>query len=257
MSAANPKFHRLSVRDVKRQTADALSLSFFVPPELCEDYAFVPGQYLTLRAEFDGEEVRRSYSICSGPDDGELRIAVKQVDNGLFSGWMNSAVKAGDVLDVMTPTGRFGAGPLKDGRIHVAFAAGSGVTPILSIMRAVLAHEPNSRFFLFYGNRATRDILFREELEALKDRYLGRLAVLHILSREEQDLPMLNGRLEAAKIPALLRAAAPPGRIDNVFLCGPAGMTEALEPALKSAGVAAEKIHIERFVSALGGRPRP
>lgn len=257
MSVASPKFHRLAVRDVKRETADAVSIAFAVPTELAEAYRFVPGQYLTLRATVDGEDMRRSYSICSAPDDDELRIAVKKVDNGLFSTWANSSINAGDEVAVMTPTGRFGQEKTAgDGRIHVGFAAGSGITPILSIIRGILKREPTSRFFLFYGNRSTDDILFRETLEELKDLFLSRVGVFHVLSKEEQDLPILNGRIDGAKVRLLLRSMIPAASIDQVFVCGPAGMIEDLEATLADLGVAREKIHIERFVSALDGRPR-
>ena len=257
MSVASPKFHRLAVRDVKRETADAVSIAFAVPTELAEAYRFVPGQYLTLRATVDGEDMRRSYSICSAPDDDELRIAVKKVDNGLFSTWANSSINAGDEVAVMTPTGRFGQEKTTgDGRIHVGFAAGSGITPILSIIRGILKREPTSRFFLFYGNRSTDDILFRETLEELKDLFLSRVGVFHVLSKEEQDLPILNGRIDGAKVRLLLRSMIPAASIDQVFVCGPAGMIEDLEATLADLGVAREKIHIERFVSALDGRPR-
>ncbi len=205
MSTAAPRFHRLSVRDVKRETQDAVSIAFAVPDDLAADYHFAPGQYLTLRATIEGEDTRRSYSICSGPLDGELRIAVKQVDNGLFSTWINGNITIGDAVDVMTPTGRFGLErDPGDGRVHVGFAAGSGITPILSIIRGVLQREKASRFFLFYGNRSTDDILFRTSLEEMKDRFLGRLAIFHVLSREEQDLPILNGRLDGEKARLLL-----------------------------------------------------
>src|SRR6187551_250310 len=156
-----PRFHRLAVNDLRREAADAVSMTFAIPRELADDYHFVPGQYLTLRTTMDGEEVRRSYSICSGPDDGELRIAVKKIDGGAFSSWAAEDLKCGDELDVMTPTGRFGVIPHVDtARIHVGFAAGSGITPILSIVKGVLAREPDSRFFLFYGNRTTDNIMF-------------------------------------------------------------------------------------------------
>jgi ring-1,2-phenylacetyl-CoA epoxidase subunit PaaE len=161
MSAAAPRFHRLAVNDLRRETADAVSITFTIPNELADDYAFAPGQYLTLRTSMDGEEVRRSYSICSGPDDGELRIAVKKVDGGAFSSWAADELKAGDQLDVMTPTGRFGVTPApRETRVYVGFAAGSGITPILSLVKGVLSREPNSRFFLFYGNRSTEGVMF-------------------------------------------------------------------------------------------------
>jgi ring-1,2-phenylacetyl-CoA epoxidase subunit PaaE len=258
MSTATPRFHRLAVRDVKRETQDAVSIAFAVPDDLAADYHFAPGQYLTLRATIEGEDTRRSYSICSGPQDGELRIAVKQVDNGLFSTWINGNIAIGDAVDVMTPTGRFGLErDPGDGRIHVGFAAGSGITPILSIIRGVLQREPTSRFFLFYGNRSTEDILFRASLEEMKDRFLGRLAIFHVLSREEQDLPILNGRIDGEKARLLLRSIIPAAAVDHVFICGPAAMSEDLEATLQEIGIAEDAIHVERFVSALGGRPRP
>ncbi|WP_408647713.1 1,2-phenylacetyl-CoA epoxidase subunit PaaE [Xanthobacter dioxanivorans] len=256
--SATPRFHRLTVRDVRRETPDAVSVTFDVPQDLAADFAFAPGQYLTLKTTLDGEEIRRSYSICSGPDDGELRIAVKQVENGLFSSWVNANLKSGDALDVMTPTGRFGLEQAPgDGRVHVAFAAGSGITPVLSIARGVLAREPASRFFLFYGNRTTDNILFRTELEELKDLFLGRFSVFHVLSREEQDLAILNGHLDGEKVRLLLTAMVPAQVVDHAFVCGPTAMIDELEATLKDIGLPPEKVHVERFVSALGGKPRP
>src|ERR1700761_8066955 len=210
MSAAAPRFHRLAVNDLRRETADAVSMTFTIPSELANDYTFAPGQYLTLRTTMDGEEVRRSYSICSGPDDGELRIAVKKVDGCAFSSWAADELKSGDELDVMTPTGRFGIATAPDeARTYVGFAAGSGITPLLSIVKGVLAREPNSRFFLFYGNRSPDGVMFREALEELKDSFLERLSVFHVISGEEQDLPILHGRLDGGKARVLLRSLVP------------------------------------------------
>jgi ring-1,2-phenylacetyl-CoA epoxidase subunit PaaE len=258
MSASIPRFHRLSVSDLRREAADAVSLTFAIPQALASDYAFAPGQYLTLRTTMDGEEVRRSYSICSGPDDGELRIAVKKVDGGAFSSWAADELKAGDELDVMTPTGRFGIAHAPDeARVHVGFAAGSGITPILSIVKGVLAREPNSRFFLFYGNRSTGGMLFREALEELKDRFMQRLSVFHVISGEEQDIPILQGRLDGDKVRVLLRALVPASSVDHVFICGPTGMSEDIEATCREIGIVEDRIHVERFVSGLGGKPRP
>src|SRR5258707_5223076 len=190
-----PRFHRLTVNDLRRESADAVSLTFAIPKELADDYRLAPGQYLTLRTTMDGEEVPRSYSSCSGPDDGELRIAVKKVDGGAFSSWAADELNPGDELDVMTPTGRFGIVPApNEARLYVGFAAGSGITPILSIVKGVLAREPDSRFFLFYGNRSTSGMLFLEALEELKDRFITRLSLFHVISGEEQAIPLLNGR---------------------------------------------------------------
>jgi len=255
---STPRFHRLAVSDLRSEAVDAVSMTFAIPDALAEDYRFVPGQYLTLRTTLGGEEVRRSYSICSGPDDGEIRIAVKRVDGGAFSGFVTDELKRGDVLDVMTPTGRFGVAPApSEARIHVGFAAGSGITPILSIVKNVLAREPMSRFFLFYGNRTAEGMLFRGELEELKDRFIERLSVFHVISGEEQDIPILHGRLDAEKVRVLLRSLVPASEVDHVFICGPAGMSEDVEATCRELGIAADRIHVERFVSEFGGRPRP
>jgi ring-1,2-phenylacetyl-CoA epoxidase subunit PaaE len=252
-----PRFHRLAVDDLRRESSDAVSLTFAIPRELEGDYSFAPGQYLTLRTTMDGEEVRRSYSICSGPDDGELRIAVKKVDGGAFSSWAADELKAGDQLDVMTPIGRFGIAPAPDeARAYVGFAAGSGITPILSIVKGVLAREPLSRFFLFYGNRSAGGMLFREALEELKDRFMQRLAVFHVISGEEQDIPILHGRLDGEKVRVLLRSLVPATGVDHVFVCGPTGMSEDIEATCRDIGIADDRIHVERFVSGLGGKPR-
>ncbi len=257
MASPIPRFHRLAVSDVRRETNHAVSIAFDVPPALAGDFAFTPGQYLTLRATVDGEDVRRSYSICAGADDGELRVAVKEVEHGLFSRWVNQSLKPGDVLDVMTPTGRFGHGAtVPGGGVYVAFVAGSGITPVLSIVRTVLQREPDSRFFLFYGNRSAADILFRESLTELKDRFLDRLAVLHVLSREAQDVPLLNGHLDGDKVRALLSTMVPAATVDHAFICGPAAMLEEVHAALRGLGLPDARIHVERFVSSEGGRPR-
>jgi ring-1,2-phenylacetyl-CoA epoxidase subunit PaaE len=258
MSALIPRFHRLAVNDLRRESNDAVSLTFKIPQALADDYRFSPGQYLTLRTTMDGEEVRRSYSICSGPDDGELRIAVKRIDGGAFSSWAADELKPGDEIDVMTPTGRFGvAAPPGEARVYVAFAAGSGITPILSILKGVLAREPSSRFFLFYGNRSTSGMLFREALEELKDRFIQRFSVFHVISGEEQDIPILHGRLDGEKVRVLLRSLVPAATVDHVFICGPTAMSENIEATCRDLGIPAERIHVERFVSGLGGKPRP
>src|ERR1700758_3746314 len=258
MSAAAPRFHRLAVSDLRRETVDAVSMTFSIPSDLADDYAFAPGQYLTLRTTMDDEEVRRSYSICSGPDDDELAIAVKKVDGGAFSSWAADELKAGDELDVMTPTGRFGIAHVSgEARVHVGFAAGSGITPILSIARGVLAREPDSRFFLFYGNRSTGGMLFREALEELKDRFIERLSLFYVISGEEQDIPILHGRLDGDKVRVLLRSLVPAASVDHVFICGPTGMSEEIEATCRKIGIAGDLIHVERFVSEFGGKPRP
>lgn len=250
--AGPPTFHRLRVAEVRRETADSVSVAFDVPGDLRDAYRFTPGQYLTLRTFRDGEDLRRSYSICAGLDDGELRVAIKHVPGGRFSSWATASLAIGDTLDVMTPMGRFGANVMGDGQCYVAFAAGSGITPVLSIMRSVLARETSSRFHLFYGNRGVADIMFRNQVENLKDIYLARLSVFHILSREQQDLPALSGRLDEAMLRAVLPSLIPPAAIDQALVCGPQGMIESLPPALRELGVGNDRIHVERFTPAPG-----
>jgi ring-1,2-phenylacetyl-CoA epoxidase subunit PaaE len=252
-----PRFHTLTISDLRRETADAVSLAFAVPERLREAYRYAPGQYLTLRATIDGEDVRRSYSICSGLDDGELRVAIKRVEGGAFSGWANEQLRVGDRLAVMTPDGRFGV-PIEPGaqRTLVAFAAGSGITPVMAILKTVLRQEA-ARCFLFYGNRTIDSIIFREQLEDLKDRYLSRLSVFHVLSREQQDIAVLNGHLDAEKLQLLMPTIVPIAEVDQAFVCGPQPMIEGLEKALADLGMPRERIHVERFTPGVGGRPRP
>jgi ring-1,2-phenylacetyl-CoA epoxidase subunit PaaE len=249
-------FHRLKIRDVRRETPEAISIAFAVPPELSEAYRFDPGQHLTLRTMLGGAETRRSYSICTAPEDDDLRVVVKQQDGGLFSNWIHAAAKAGDAIEVMTPQGRFGIRPDPVAcRHYLAIAAGSGITPIMSILRSVLAREPGSRVVLLYGNRTAQSIIFKQELEALKDRFLARLSVHHVLSRERQELELFNGRIDAQKIEAVLRAALPPEAIDHAFLCGPGDLIENSRLALLRLGVLPERIHVEHF--AVEGTPAP
>lgn len=257
-----PHFHRLTVREVRPETPDAVSLAFEVPPELAEAYRFRSGQYLTLRTEVDGEEMRRSYSICSGPDEGELRVAIKRIDGGMFSNHANEVFRPGMSLDVMTPNGRFVLPEAEDGRVFAAFAAGSGITPIMAHMKTILRREPDSEFFLFYGNRDSRSILFREEIDDLKDRHLQCLGVYHVLSREQQDVSLLSGRIDAEKVAAFMRHVVPFGEVDHFLLCGPGGLIDQTRRTLAELGVPPEKIHVELFTPADGSpttrtRPRP
>ncbi|HEX2216886.1 MAG TPA: 1,2-phenylacetyl-CoA epoxidase subunit PaaE [Xanthobacteraceae bacterium] len=241
-------FHRLPVADVRRETPEAVSIAFTVPPELAEEYRFTPGQHLTLRRVEGANELRRSYSICTGMDDGELRIAVKRVEGGAFSGYVSEAIKPGDVIEVMTPQGRFGLAPEPlAARTYLAVAAGSGITPVMSILKTALACEPESRFVLVYGNRNTQGIIFKDALDDLKDRYLDRLTVHHVLSREPQEVPLLSGRIDGEKLAALLRASLPVDAIDHAFLCGPGALIAESRETLEKLGLAPERIHIEYF----------
>ncbi len=243
-----PRFHTLHIADVRRETPEAVSLRFEVPPELATDYRFIQGQHITLRTHLDGQEVRRSYSICAGVDDGELRVAIKQVPGGLFSTYANAKLKSGDTVDVLTPEGRFHT-PLDpaNAKHYVAFAAGSGITPVLSLLKTTLRYEPRSRFTLVYGNRRLSSAMFQEELEDLKDRYLGRLILYNVFSREHQDVELFNGRLDGAKVRALADTLLPTETIDEAFVCGPGAMLDDIEAALRECGLSGDHIHLERF----------
>lgn len=245
-------FHPLRVRSIAPDTAEAVVVSFDVPPALREVFGFTQGQYLTLRHQIDGQDLRRSYSICAGVDDGELRVGVRKVRGGQFSNWINEHLRPGDTLQVMAPQGRFFV-PIEPGaaRHHVGIAGGSGITPILSIMKTVLAREPASRFTLIYGNRQLQSTMFKEEIEGLKNRYMSRLSLQHVFSDEHTDLPLNMGVMDRSKIAEFLQGVVPAAHIDHVYICGPFQMNDEAEAALLAAGVAEERIHIERFGVAL------
>ena len=241
-------FHPLRVRAIEPDTAEAVIVSFDVPPELRATFGFTQGQYLTLRHTIDGHDLRRSYSICAGVDDGELRVGVRRVNGGVFSNWINAHLQAGDALQVMAPQGRFFV-PIKPAarRHHVGFAGGSGITPILSIMKTVLAREPFSRFTLVYGNRSLKSTMFKEEIDDLKNRYMTRLALQHVFSDEQTDSPMSMGVMNRDKVGELLRSVLPAAGIAQAYVCGPFQMNDEVELALLAAGVPEDRIHIERF----------
>jgi len=246
------KFHKLSVATIEPETRDAVAITFAVPEALAEPFRFAAGQHLTLRADIEGQDVRRSYSICSGVEDGKLRIAVKRNPGGVFSAWANEMLKAGDALDVLPPLGHFNV-PLAAGnrKHYAAFAAGSGITPLLSIVKTTLAAEPQSRFTLFYGNRASGTVMFKEELAALKDTYLTRFNLVHVLSREAQDIELLHGRIDRAKADALLTHWLDLDHVDAVFVCGPDGMMQAVAEALKARDYPDARVKIERFATSI------
>src|SRR3954447_2197014 len=211
------RFLPLRVADLRRETDECLSVALDVPPEHVDDFRYQPGQYLTFRTVLDGVELRRSYSICTAPSDSELRVAVKQVPGGAFSSYIASSVKPGDLIDVLPPEGRFTPAPDPKARRHVVgVAAGSGITPVIGIVRHVLATEPTARVTIVYGNRTASSIVFREQLAGLKDRYLERLRVLHVLSREGSEIPLHDGRIDAQKVRQLLSTVLDPEDIDEV-----------------------------------------
>ncbi|TAM03934.1 MAG: phenylacetate-CoA oxygenase/reductase subunit PaaK [Paraburkholderia sp.] len=254
---ATPQFHSLRIREVRPETADAVSVAFEVPPALREAYRFTQGQFVTLKTHIDGEETRRSYSICVGVTDydrdGELRIGIKRVRGGRFSNFAFDQLAPGHEIDVMTPDGRFFTHlNAEHGKHYVAFSGGSGITPVLAIIKTTLELEPRSAFTLVYGNRSVDQIMFAEELEDLKNRFMSRFVLYHVLSDDRQEVELFNGVLDQAKCAAFLDTLLPPAEIDEAFICGPAPMMDAAEAALKAAGVAAQNVHVERF-----GTPLP
>ena len=251
MSVA-PRFHDLTVSRVSPEAAGSVAITLAIPDTLRDTFAFQPGQFLTLRASINGADVRRSYSICSTRSDlgrrHELDIGIRPMEGGVFSNWAAKELKDGDTLAVMPPDGRFVSS--RPRALHrVGFAAGSGITPILSIMASTLEEQPESKFTLVYGNRRMASVMFNEALQDLKDRYSDRLTLIHVLSREAQESDLLQGRIDGDKVRAIIDALLPVGSMDEVFVCGPEAMIEATEAALLAAGVPANRIHSERFTS--------
>jgi len=244
------KFYPLRIRELRRETADTVSIAFELPDNLRDTFRFTQGQYLTLRTTLDGEEVRRSYSICTGVHENDLRVAVKKMEGGLFSTWANDVLRTGDVLEVMPPQGRFFTPLDPDSRrLYVAFAVGSGITPVISILKTTLVQEPHSRFVLFYGNRGFDHIVFREQLEALKNRYPDQLSVHHVLSRESIGSPLFYGRMDGEKCRQFGRFFFQPTDVDAYFLCGPEEMIFSIKDTLATLGVDTKSIHFELFAT--------
>jgi ring-1,2-phenylacetyl-CoA epoxidase subunit PaaE len=254
--SATGNFSPLEVAGVHFDTADSLLVTFAVPDALKPKFSFAPGQHLILRAIVDGTEVRRPYSICSAIQDNTLRIAIKRAQSGLFSNWAFTHLKPGAMVEAMPPSGRFGV-PLSATERHnyIAFAAGSGITPIFSIIKSTLIAEPESQFTLFYCNRSTSSVMLRNELGDLKDRFVNRFSVLHILTRERQESDLLHGRIDYPKCRDLLRRWVSAGNIDNAFICGPGSMREEVKAALLSAGLPDSKIRVELFAAPKNGAP--
>jgi len=244
-------FHKLTVKQVKRETPECVSIVLDVPTELKNEFKFKQGQYLTFKDIKNNEEIRRSYSICSCPTDGELRVAVKKIENGVFSTYVNETLQPGDTLDVMTPQGNFFTEVENSNeKLYVGIVAGSGITPVMSIMKAVLNSEPNSKFVLLYGNRNKGNIIFKEEIEALKNKHMERLSVYNILSREIADAEILSGRIDREKIEYFLQNIIDPKQVSEVFLCGPEEMILSGRDAFVEAGVDTKNVHFELFYSA-------
>jgi len=246
------KFHNLPVSNITPEAAGAVAITFQVPEDLRSGFNFKAGQFLTLRASINGNDVRRSYSISSSQNsylqNGTLEVGIRPVQGGVFSNWAASQLKVGDVLRVMPADGRFIV--QRPRAIHrVGFAAGSGITPILSILASTLEEQTESKFTLVYGNRRMDSVMFNEALQDLKDRYPNRLTLIHVLSRQAQEVPLLEGRIDEAKVKEIVSSLLPAASMDEVFICGPEAMIEATEKALLEVGVPARNIRTERFTS--------
>lgn len=243
---ASPKFHPLTITSITPQTSASVVVSFAIPDELKADFQFTPGQYLTLRADIDGVDTRRSYSICSAIGDDALSVGIKQIPDGLFSNYVAS-LKAGDLLQVMTPQGRFGA-PIGGAHHYLMLAAGSGITPVLSITQSVLEMEEDSHITMCYGNRDINSVMFREDIDDLKDRFMTRFTLAHTLTGEMQDVELFNGRLDAEKLDTMAtKGLIHPEHYDAIFICGPQEMIEGLTEKLKAMGVPQNRIKYELF----------
>lgn len=241
-------FHSLRIKKVERETEDCISIEFEVPEELKDAFQFKQGQNLTIKKTLNGEELRRNYSICTSPFDNKLKVAVKKSEAGVFSTWANEELKAGDILEVLPPTGKFYTELNPSQRKnYIALAAGSGITPILSIIKTTLITEPKSTFTLVYGNRTKNSIIFKEELEALKDKFIDRFRIYHILSREQTDVEINNGRIDVDKLQLLFNRLIDLKTSDEFFLCGPEEMIFCIKGYLESRSIPADKIHFELF----------
>ncbi|MBI3796221.1 MAG: phenylacetate-CoA oxygenase/reductase subunit PaaK [Deltaproteobacteria bacterium] len=252
------KFHEVKIASVRPETRDAIAVTFEVPAALADQFSYTQGQHLTLHTQVNGEDIRRSYSICAAVQDKRLRIAIKRVPGGLFSNWANDFLKPGRSVELMPPSGHFNVALSPQNRKHyVAFAAGSGITPVFSIVKTTLLTEPHSQVTLVYGNRSSSSVIFKEELADLKDLYRERLNLVFILSREQQDIDLFNGRIDRAKCDALLEKWIDPASLDIAFLCGPLGMMEDVSASLQAHGLSQAQIKMELFATSLSQGPRP
>lgn len=244
-------FHRLKVAEVVPETAEANSIRFEIPPELRQDFLFKAGQHLTLRATIGGEEVRRNYSLCTAPAEADWMVTVKRIGGGLFSNWVGDQLKAGDTLEVMVPHGSFTTDfDPANSRHLVGVAGGSGITPVMSLIKTLLSEEPESRFTLLYGNRDSSSIIFLEALAAMKDKHLGRLEIYHFLDAEDQDIELFNGMLSRERLEDAIEHLVPDApEVDGWFICGPGPMMDAAEGVLLDRNIPKDRIHIERFTA--------
>jgi len=251
------KFHTLEVKDIYKDTEDCSVIDFTIPEELKSVFKYKQGQYLTLRTTINDEDLRRSYSLCSSPIDNEWKVAVKQIPEGKFSTFVNQTLKKGDTLEVMKPMGRFGTAISETPKNYIVFTAGSGITPILSMIKTHLAKEPNSTFKLFYLNRTVKSIIFKEEIEQLRNQYFGRLEVCYFLTKEFRDIDLFNGRFTREKLATIFDKLVDVSEMDECFLCGPEEMIFMVKEELVKAGMPSENIHFELFVTGLSKENSP
>ncbi|HEY4154192.1 MAG TPA: 1,2-phenylacetyl-CoA epoxidase subunit PaaE [Puia sp.] len=241
-------FRSLIIKEVRKETPECISVSFHIPEEWAEEFRFHAGQNITIRTQIPGEELRRSYSICSSPHENELRIAIKKADGGRFSTYAVDSLKAAQSLEVLAPTGNFQLNLQKENRNHyIAFAAGSGITPVISLIKAALKEEPHSRVTLIYGNRNRNSVIFREELENIKNVYPERFQLIHIFSREKMDAAIQEGRIDADKCELIFKQLVPLSPASVFLLCGPSSMIFGVRDWLIQQGVDSHKIHFELF----------
>ena len=241
-------FHQLKVSAIEKVTNDCSVISFDVPSNLRTEFQFIQGQYLTLKAMINGEEIRRSYSLCSSPLDQEWKVGIKKIEGGRFSTFANDVLKVGDVVDVMPPDGKFYVPTAPDQkRQYAAFAAGSGITPIFSIIKTHLEAEPNASFKLFFVNQTTASIILKEELEALKNTYMGRFEIFYFLTKERRSVPLFNGRIDQEKLDVIFKTICDTNIIDHYFICGPEAMIHLIDDHLVASGVQKNQVHFELF----------
>jgi ring-1,2-phenylacetyl-CoA epoxidase subunit PaaE len=244
-------FHKIPIKEISKEANDCTVVTFDIPKSLHQEFLFRQGQHLTLKTIIDGEDIRRSYSLCSSPLEQKWRVAVKQIPNGKFSTYINNGLQIGDYMEIMAPSGAFGVNVSDTPKTYIAFAAGSGITPIISMIKTHLAKEPDSRFKLFYLNRTVKSIIFKEEIEQLRNQYFGRLEIFYFLTREHRDIELLNGRFTSDKLKELFSKIVDVKEVDECFICGPEEMIFLIRDELEVAGMPSQNIHYELFVSGL------
>ncbi len=245
------KFHKIKVLDIYKETDDCSVITFDIPSNISEEFNFRQGQHLTLKADIDGEDTRRSYSLCSSPIDKEWKVAVKRIPGGKFSTFVNNTLKAGDMLELMAPSGAFGVNISKEAKTYIAFVAGSGITPVLSMIKTHLEMEPHAKFKLFYLNQTVKSIIFKEEIEQLRNQFFGRFEIFYFLTKEHRDIELLNGRFTSEKLQEIFSKLLDVSDVSEAFLCGPEKMIFLVLDELVKAGMPKEHVHYELFVSGL------